>query len=90
MRPPGLKTPDEVARVCSAVSRPVNVLATASLTVADISEAGGKRISVGGALARVAIGGFLDAAKLMAEEGAFAAFDDAPGFGEINKLMEGS
>jgi len=84
---PGLKSADEVARVCSAVSKPVNVLATATLTVADIGEAGGKRISVGGALARVAIGGFLEAARVMAREGTFAAFGEAPGFGVINELM---
>ena len=87
---PGLKTAEEVARVCSAVSMPVNVLATAALSVADISAAGGKRISVGGALARVAIGGFLDAAKLMADEGTFAAFGEAPGFGVINGLIDRS
>ena len=87
---PGLKTTDEVARVCSAVSKPVNVLATSTLTVAEIASAGGKRISVGGALARVGIGGFLDAAREMAEEGSFAAFGDAPLFGEINKLLDGS
>ncbi|GBE44333.1 2,3-dimethylmalate lyase [bacterium BMS3Bbin10] len=86
---PGLKTEDEVKQVCSAVSMPVNVLAGASLTAAEIAGAGGKRISVGGALARVGIGGFLGAAREMAEGGTFAAFAGAPGFGEINKLMEG-
>lgn len=85
---PGLKTSDEVRQVCSAVSKPVNVLATPSLTVAEIAEAGGKRVSVGGALARAAIGGFLDAARKMADTGGFAPFGDAPSFGEINKLME--
>lgn len=87
---PGLKTSDEVARVCSSLSKPVNVLATPALTVAEIADAGGKRISVGGALARTGIGGFLDAAREIAETGGFAPFGDAPGFGEINKLMEGS
>lgn len=87
---PGLKTSDEVTRVCSSLSKPVNVLATSALTVAEIAEAGGKRISVGGALARAGIGGFLDAAREMADTGGFAPFGDAPGFGEINKLMEGS
>lgn len=87
---PGLKTVGEVEQVCSALSKPVNVLATAALTVAEIAGAGGKRISVGGALARTSIGGFIDAAREMAETGGFVPLGDAPGFGEINKLMEGS
>ena len=85
---PGLKTVGEVEQVCSAVSKPVNVLATAALTVAEIAGAGGKRISVGGALARTGIGGFLDAAREMAGTGSFAPLGEAPGFGEINKLMD--
>lgn len=85
---PGLKTAEEVAAVCSAVSKPVNVLATPALTLSQIAKAGGKRISVGGALARTSIGGFLDAAREMSETGGFAALGDAPGFGEINKLLD--
>jgi 2-methylisocitrate lyase-like PEP mutase family enzyme len=85
---PGLKTADEVEQVCRALSKPVNVLATPVLTVAEIAAAGGKRISVGGALARTSIGGFLYAAREMSETGGFAALGDAPGFGEINKLMD--
>lgn len=84
---PGLKTPDEVRSVCSALSRPVNVLATPTLTVGEIEAAGGKRISIGGALARTAVGGFLDAAREMLETGGFAPLGDAPSFGEIGKLM---
>ena len=84
---PGLKTEEDVARVCAAVSKPVNVLALPGLSVASIDRAGGKRISVGGALARAAIGGFLDAAREPAETGGFDALGDAPGFAEINALM---
>jgi 2-methylisocitrate lyase-like PEP mutase family enzyme len=87
---PGLKTAGEVSQVCSALTKPVNVLATPVLTVSDITAAGGKRISVGGALARTSISGFLDAAREMVETGGFAPLGDAPGFGEVNKLMEGS
>ncbi len=85
---PGLKTVDEVRAVCSAVSRPVNVLATPSLTVAEIAHAGGTRISLGGALARTAIGGFLNAAKEIAGSGSFAGLESAPGFPEINAIMD--
>jgi len=85
---PGLKTPDEVRAVCSAVGKPVNVLATPSLMVGEIAEAGGKRISLGGALARTAVGGFLDAAREIRDTGAFAPLGDAPSFGDINSLMD--
>ncbi len=84
---PGLKTVEEVKAVCSAVSKPVNVLAVPALSVTEIAEAGGKRISVGGALARTAIGGFLAAAREIKEKGSFSAFGDAPGFGEVNGIL---
>jgi len=84
---PGLKTAEDVRAVCSAVSKPVNVLATPALSVAEIAEAGGKRISVGGALARTAIGGFLSASREIIEKGTFTAIGDAPGFPEINAIM---
>lgn len=84
---PGLKTADDVRAVCSAVSKPVNVLATPSLTVEEIAAAGGKRISVGGSLARTAIGGLLDAAQEILDTGAFAPFGDAPSFPMINELV---
>lgn len=87
---PGLKTVDEIRQVCGALSKPVNVLAMPALAVAEIAEVGGKRISLGGALARAAIGGFLDAAREMAKTGSFAPFGEAPGFGEINELMDES
>ncbi|MDA7949042.1 MAG: isocitrate lyase/phosphoenolpyruvate mutase family protein [Hyphomicrobiaceae bacterium] len=86
---PGLKTAEEVRTVCSAVSRPVNVLATPKLTIAEIAEAGGKRISLGGALARTAIAGFLAASREIAEKGSFTAIGKAPGFPEIVALMSG-
>jgi 2-methylisocitrate lyase-like PEP mutase family enzyme len=72
---PGLNDLQTVRTVTAAVDRPVNALATASnahLTLADYAEAGVKRISVGGNLARVATGAFLQAAKEIAEVGTFA------------------
>src|SRR3954449_10589265 len=59
---PGLRTGEEIAAVTAAVSRPVNVLALPGLSVAEIVEAGGQRISVGGALAWVAVGALAAAA----------------------------
>ena len=52
---PGLATADEIRAVCSAVSKPVNVLARPNLTMAEIAEAGGRRVSVGGALTWTAV-----------------------------------
>jgi 2-methylisocitrate lyase-like PEP mutase family enzyme len=60
---PGLRTGEEIRRVCEATSTPVNVLAHAGLSLAEIVEAGGQRISVGGALTWVAIRAMADAAE---------------------------
>jgi 2-methylisocitrate lyase-like PEP mutase family enzyme len=60
---PGLRNGDEVRTVCSAVARPVNVLAHAGLSMAEIVEAGGQRVSVGGALTWVAVAAAVEAAE---------------------------
>ena len=86
---PGLKSAEEVRIVCGAVAKPVNVLATPTLSVAEIAEAGGKRISLGGALARTAIGGFMSASREIVEKGTFTALGAAPGFPEIVATMSG-
>jgi len=64
---PGLRTVDEIRAVCKAVSKPVNVLAVPSLTVAEITGAGAQRVSVGGALTWVAVKAFADAATALRE-----------------------
>jgi len=74
---PGLQTAEEIRTVCAAVSKPVNVLARAHLTLAEIAGAGAKRISVGGALTWVAVGALISAAGAMIERGDFSAL--APG-----------
>jgi 2-methylisocitrate lyase-like PEP mutase family enzyme len=66
---PGLRTADEIRAVCEAVSRPVNVLALPSLTVPEIAEAGGQRISVGGGLTWVAVKAMADAAAEIRDTG---------------------
>src|SRR5580765_6668757 len=52
---PGLRALDEIRTACDAVSKPVNVLAVPSLSLAEMAEAGAQRISVGGALTWVAV-----------------------------------
>jgi 2-methylisocitrate lyase-like PEP mutase family enzyme len=59
---PGLRTTDEIRAVCDALTKPVNVLATPALSVAEIFEAGAQRISVGGRLTWVAVDAMMRAA----------------------------
>ena len=70
---PGLRDGDEIGAVCQAVSRPVNVLAHPGLTMAEIAEAGARRVSVGGALTWVAVGAMAAAARRLSENGDFTA-----------------
>ena len=83
---PGLRTLADIATVVRAVApRPVNVLAGGSFaTVAELAELGVRRISMGGALARAAWGGFLGAAKEIAERGTFTGLAGGVPFAEIN------
>jgi len=64
----------------------VNVLANAEYaTVASLAALGVRRISVGGALARAAWTGFLEAAREIAEMGTFSRLGKAVGGAEINR-----
>jgi 2-methylisocitrate lyase-like PEP mutase family enzyme len=88
---PGLKSPEDIAAVVRSVDRPVNVLMGLSginLSVAQLSTMGVKRISTGGALARAALGAFLQAAREMHDSGTFQFNDDAVPMREINSLLE--
>jgi 2-methylisocitrate lyase-like PEP mutase family enzyme len=60
---PGLREIDQVRAICSAVSKPVNVLGHAGFTLAAIFEAGAQRVSVGGALTWVGVRAAADAAE---------------------------
>lgn len=82
---PGLPSIDAVRRVCGAVTRPVNVLATSAFTVADLEAAGARRISLGGMLCRVAVAAFADAARMIQDEGTFDFAHDLP---PLSKLVE--
>jgi len=86
---PGIRTPDEIRAVVSAVApKPVNVLVASDFTtVLALAELGVRRISVGGALARAAWTGFLAAAREIQEQGTFASFGRAtPGL-DVNRLF---
>jgi 2-methylisocitrate lyase-like PEP mutase family enzyme len=83
----GMRTREQIAAVVKAVApKPVNVLigGPIGLAVADVAALGVRRISTGGSLARAAWGGFLRAAKQLAEEGRFDALAEATPSSELN------
>jgi 2-methylisocitrate lyase-like PEP mutase family enzyme len=77
---PRIHSLDDVAAIVDAVSpKPVNLLINAAFTtVSEAAQLGVRRISVGGTLARTAWGGFLQAAREIADEGTFSRFDQLP------------
>lgn len=83
---PGLPDLDAVRAVCAAVDRPVNALAGGSdrVTVAMLSQCGVRRVSVGSALARVALSAMLDAAKELRQQGSFGLTAGALTYGQVN------
>ena len=86
------RLPDMAAirEVCAAVSRPVNVvmgLAGQNFTVAELAQAGVKRISLGSALARAALAGLVRAAREVRDHGSFGFADDALRFADANGFM---
>ena len=89
---PGIKTREQIAAVVKAVApKPVNLLIgfTTELTMRDIEALGVRRVSVGGAMARTAWGGFMRAAQMIAAEGRFDGFAGAASGAELNKLFGG-
>ena len=87
---PGIKTRDEIKAVTSAVApKPVNVLIgwPSDLSVNDVAALGARRISVGGSLARSAWGGFIRAARQIAEGGSFGGFCDAAPAADLNAFF---
>jgi 2-methylisocitrate lyase-like PEP mutase family enzyme len=89
---PGLLSSEDIAEVVRSVDRPVNVvmgLQGVALSLADLSALGVRRVSVGSALSRAALGAFLRAAKEMREHGTFTFADEAVSFREINGLFRG-
>jgi 2-methylisocitrate lyase-like PEP mutase family enzyme len=90
---PGIRSVEHIRTVVAAVRpKPVNLLVSApgELTLAQIAELGVRRASVGGALARAAWGGFMHAAKEIAERGSFAGLAGAASGQTLNGLFGGS
>lgn len=87
---PGLRTREQISAVVAAIApKPVNVLIgwDSDLTVQDLADLGVRRISVGGALARAAWAGFLNAARSIAEHGRFDGFSNAASGAELDALF---
>jgi len=90
---PGIRTREQIAAVVAAVApKPVNLLIgwASDMTQADVAALGVRRISVGGALARSAWGGFIRAAKNIAAHGRFDGFADAAPGADLNALFRAS
>ena len=87
---PGLKTKEDIRAVVRSVDRPINVimgLEGVQLSLADLSELGVKRVSVGSALARSAMGAFLRAAREMEAQGTFTFAEDAVKYADLNAMF---
>lgn len=87
---PGITSRDEIATLVHAVDRPVNVLAglgDATVNAAELAEIGVKRISVGSALSRAALGSFLRATHEMRDHGTFTFAKDAANGRELNRIF---
>lgn len=88
---PGLRTKEEIAAVISSVERPVNVIMGLSgvhLTLAELSAIGVKRVSVGSALSRAALGAFIRGANEIREHGTFTFAEDAASTREIAAMFD--
>jgi 2-methylisocitrate lyase-like PEP mutase family enzyme len=70
---PGLREIDDIRAVCRSVGRPVNVLAVPGVTVAELAEAGARRVSVGGGLSWVAVQALAEAATAIRDTGDLSA-----------------
>ncbi|CAG9273637.1 2-Methylisocitrate lyase, PEP mutase family [Paraburkholderia unamae] len=86
---PGIQTREQIAAVVAAVApKPVNVLigAQSAFTLDELAALGVRRVSVGGALARSAWGGFMHAAQRL-REGRFDGFEGAAPGATLNSLF---
>ena len=88
---PGLASKDDIAAVVSSVDRPVNVvmgLEGVHLSLTELAALGVKRVSIGSALSRVALGAFLRAAREMRERGTFTFSAEAVSYRDISAMFE--
>ncbi|HEV8642243.1 MAG TPA: isocitrate lyase/phosphoenolpyruvate mutase family protein [Methylomirabilota bacterium] len=88
---PGLKDLATIRTVVAAVTKPINVVMSAadpSITAEQLAEAGVKRISVGGALSRLALAAFLKGAREMKDKGGFTWMRDTIPSRELKAIFK--
>jgi 2-methylisocitrate lyase-like PEP mutase family enzyme len=88
--PPGLARAEDIRTVCASVRKPVNVvmgLKGASFSVAELAALGVRRISLGSALSRAALGAFVRAAREIQERGTFRFADDALPYADASDIV---
>jgi 2-methylisocitrate lyase-like PEP mutase family enzyme len=89
---PGLPDLAAVRTVCAAVSKPFNFMIGIkgkSFTVAELADAGVKRISLGTSLYRAAMTGLLDASREIKDKGAFGFVERSVASPDLNAYLEG-
>jgi len=89
---PGLTEAEQIRVVCSSVSKPVNVvmgLNRARFSVGELERLGVRRISLGSALSRSALGGLVRAAREIREQGTFTFAEDAIPYAQANEFFGG-
>lgn len=84
---PGLSDIATVRAICSAVTRPVNVLAVAGFSMAELAAAGAKRISLGSKLTNHAFGMLERASREMLDKGTFEFSRDGMAFGRLQQMF---
>jgi 2-methylisocitrate lyase-like PEP mutase family enzyme len=87
---PGIREREHIKAVVEAVApKPVNLLISGpgGLTIREAGELGVRRVSLGSALARAAWGGFVSAAKELAEQGTFERLAGAMPHAELQRLF---
>ena len=90
---PGLTRAEDIRTVCASVSRPVNVvmgLKAAAFSVSELAALGVRRISVGSALTRAALGAFVRAAREIGEQGTFTFADQALPYADASDMVSGT
>jgi 2-methylisocitrate lyase-like PEP mutase family enzyme len=88
---PGLTSAEDIRAVCASVRKPVNVvmgLKSSPFTVAQLESLGVRRVSVGSALNRTALGAFIAGARELIEHGTFKFADNAISFADANAFMK--
>ncbi len=88
---PGPHKREDIQAIVAAVSpKPVNLLMSSNtgLKISDAAAMGVRRVSIGSSLARASWTGFIQAAKLIAEEGSVAGFDGAVPYSELNSFFQ--